>query len=788
MGTVQKAAAADSAPTAAADSAAAPAAPTEAAAPGSGGAKPDELAEIVVTAQKRAQTANSVGMSINAIGGESLTQLGVESAADLAKVVPGFVYTPSTTLSPVYTIRGVGFFDASLASAPAVSVYVDEIPVPFPIMSQGAALDLERVEVLKGPQGILFGENSTGGAVNYIAAKPTDTFKAGFDVSDERFGRVDFDGFVSGPVSSTLDARLAVKVVEGGAWQYSTTRPGDRLGDANLSEARLLLDWRPTDKLKVAVDLDGFVDQSQTQAGQLIAITPVNPAVALPQLLQEPLAPANDRAADWTTNQPNRNNNYMGHAAVRADYVASDSMTLTSITSYDYMNVDTSIDGGAGTGDLNLTDTGSIKTIYQELRATGNSDNLDWIGGANYEHDIVNDIQRFDLQNATTTQPLAAVPGFENVPPYLNTFGSADQIVDTYAVFGNLDYHFSRQLSAQAGVRYTDSLRSAAQCAGTTDANNGLGQLFTALQEFAGKTNPILVPPGDCVSIDPATGFPTVQPYKSKLDEDNVSWRIGLTYKVDDGPLVYANVSRGFKAGSIPTVADSSTKGDAPARQEEVTAYETGFKWSVNHRLEVNGAAFYYDYLNKQLRTSIDDPTFGLLEVIGNVPKSRVWGAESDIVALPLAGLRLNLGLTYVNSQVTAPYVAYNGQLQQADFNGSVLPLTPRYQGIAGAEYDWSLGNGLRPFVGGQVRYQSNSNATFSVPAASADEFNIDAYALLDLRAGFAAADDRWRVTFYGDNVTNKYYWTGVLPATDVVLRYAGRPAVYGVRLSVRVE
>jgi len=132
--------------------------------------------------------------------------------------------------------------------------------------------------------------------------------------------------------------------------------------------------------------------------------------------------------------------------------------------------------------------------------------------------------------------------------------------------------------------------------------------------------------------------------------------------------------------------------------------------------------------------------------------------------------------------------VAYNGQLQQADFNGSVLPLTPRYQGIAGAEYDWSLGNGLRPFVGGQVRYQSNSNATFSVPAASADEFNIDAYALLDLRAGFAAADDRWRVTFYGDNVTNKYYWTGVLPATDVVLRYAGRPAVYGVRLSVRVE
>ena len=134
--------------------------------------------EIIVTAQKRAQSANDVGLSITAVSGESLAARGVNDPTQLSKVVAGFVYNETATGTPVFTIRGVGYQDSSISASPAVTVYVDEVPIPYSGGTLGAALDLERVEVLKGPQGTLYGGNSTGGAINYIAAKPSDVFAA----------------------------------------------------------------------------------------------------------------------------------------------------------------------------------------------------------------------------------------------------------------------------------------------------------------------------------------------------------------------------------------------------------------------------------------------------------------------------------------------------------------------------------------------------------------------------------------------------------------------------------
>ncbi len=159
--------------------------------------------DIVVTAQKRSENINSVGMSIQAATGRDLIRLGVTNTADLTKIVSGFNYTLTQYGTPVFTIRGVGFQDTSLAASPTVSVYRDEIPIPFAIETAGAALDVERVEVLKGPQGTLFGANATGGAVNYIANKPTDHPAEGFDASIGRFGRIDLQGYISGPLSET---------------------------------------------------------------------------------------------------------------------------------------------------------------------------------------------------------------------------------------------------------------------------------------------------------------------------------------------------------------------------------------------------------------------------------------------------------------------------------------------------------------------------------------------------------------------------------------------------------
>ena len=196
------------------------------------------VTELVVTAQKREESIQDVPLSITAASGETLTELGVTDTSQLDKIVPGFTYTPSFYGTPIYTIRGVGFLDTSLAGSPTVTVYVDEVPLPFSILSTAATLDPERVEVLKGPQGTLFGSNATGGAVNYVAAKPSDTFDAGADVTWSRFNQVDAQGFITGPLTDTLSGRIALRTVQGGRWQESYTRPGKEWGEQDLIQGR----------------------------------------------------------------------------------------------------------------------------------------------------------------------------------------------------------------------------------------------------------------------------------------------------------------------------------------------------------------------------------------------------------------------------------------------------------------------------------------------------------------------------------------------------------------------
>src|SRR6267154_4843890 len=204
----------------------------------------NQLEEVVVTAEKRSERATDVPMSITAVTAEQLEKQGVVSVADLTKIVPGFTFQPSDYGTPIYSIRGIGFKDVAVAVAPTVSVYLDQVPLAYSAMTSGAAFDLERLEVLKGPQGTLFGQNSTGGAMNFIAAKPTDHLEAGADATYGRFNEADSQGFLSGPLSDTVTARLAVRTEQRDAWQQSETRDA-QLGVRNFSTVGLLIDWKP---------------------------------------------------------------------------------------------------------------------------------------------------------------------------------------------------------------------------------------------------------------------------------------------------------------------------------------------------------------------------------------------------------------------------------------------------------------------------------------------------------------------------------------------------------------
>ena len=751
---------------------------------GVAGPASDGLGDIVVTAQKRQQSLNDVPISITAVGGDVLVSRGISSTSDLAKIVPGLTAQPSAFNIPVYTLRGVGFFDQTLSASPTVAVYSDEVPLPFSAMTKAAALDLERVEVLKGPQGTLFGNNTTGGAINYIAAKPTDTFKAGADASFGRFSTFDVQGFVSGPIAENLNARLAVRTVQGGDWQKSYTRNAT-LGAVHQTQGRLLLDWNPSDKIKISVNLNGWKDTSDTQAGQFIGgelSVPEN--VSLGQgTLDYPLAPHNARAADWTDSiKPVKRDDYFLQGSLRIDYELSEAVTLTSISAAMRYKTRSFNDFDAMTrSTADWESFGHINTISQELRLSGSTSNLDWVIGGNYERDRTSDTLISHYYDSTT-----GLVG----PIYIGALPSRDttvQNIDTYALFGNVEYEVLPNLRIQGGVRYTDSKRTFEGCTYAYPSPDNpsfspLARAFELLQSIFRSDGAVTPIANDgCITLGP-TNEPFPDAIKDTLKEDNISWRAGLNYKTSNRGLIYASASKGYKAGSYPTIAAASYSGFLPVKQESVMTYEVGFKQPLfDRKLQIDAAAFYYDYKDKQIQGRILDPIFGPLAALVQIPKGRIQGVEAALTAVPAPGLTVSLAGTYIDTKIKK-FVGYNNAGVLADFAGAEFPYTPKFILISDAQYDFSLSGDLDAFVGGSLTHNSKTSSTFG----GDPRLGIRAYTLIDLRAGIKSPDDSWRLELWGRNITNEYYWTNALQTQDAFVRFAGMPVTYGARVSYR--
>jgi iron complex outermembrane receptor protein len=730
--------------------------------PEAGGA----LAEIVVTAQKRSESINSVPMSINALSADDLRSYGITNVGDLAKVVPGFEYTPSPYDVPIFAIRGVGFNESSLGAKPDVSVYVDEVPIAFPIMTAGASLDLQRVEVLKGPQGTLFGQNSTGGAINYIAAKPTETFQAGVNADYGNFNAVNLEGFVSGPLTDTLRGRIAVRSEQGGDWQQSYTT-GNQIGRKNLFSARVLLDWAPADGLKLEFSLSGYVDKSDNQAAQFLAFTPLGAAVAaVPAVASYPPAPNDDRAADWGPNSNDPRDNVLILPALRVDYALPHDLQLTSITSYAHYDETNAEDpDGVTFQNLQYVTDAQIRSFNQELRLAGlTGGSAHWIVGANYERDTV--AQRDNGFDGYDTNAYAL-----GSPPFYTYFNYTDEKFSNTAEFVNLDYDLTPTVTAHAGARYTKADIAFDGCTG----DSGDGALASAWNRVFGTS----VLPGGCVTLSPMF---TAGLANRTLDQNNVSWRTGLDWKPVTDTLLYANVSKGYKSGSFPNLSASTSSQFDPVIQESVLAYEAGLKYAgLGHTLQVNGALFYDDYTDKQIRGRVVVPVFGPLEALVNVPKSDIKGAELEVTAVPLPGLTTKLGVTFVDSQIKN-FVNYDPNGVLGKFSGETFPLTPKWQAFADAQYEWPLEKFLSAFVGGNLSGRSSTNGGLG----DLPDLRIPSYALLDLRAGVQTDDGKWRFSLWGRNVTDKYYWTITDHIADTTVRFTGMPATFGISVGYR--
>ncbi|MGQ0698410.1 MAG: TonB-dependent receptor [Panacagrimonas sp.] len=784
--------------------------------------------EIVVTAQRREEAINDVPIAISAFSGEALQELGITDTRDLGNVIPGLSVSNAGFNKPVYTLRGIGFNETSQTASSTVGVYIDELNFPFDVMTKGANLDIERVEVLKGPQGTLYGRNTTGGAVNYVARKPDSVFEAGGTASYSRFQTTDVEGFVSGALTDTVNARFAVRDIRSQeGWQYSLTRPDDELGKIDKQSARLIVDWNASENLPIRFMLQGWRDHSEPQVPQAIGIDAQNPILGNlglhPDVRNHPLVPRNtddNRVADWPTEFPweLKDSFYMG--SVRADWAIDDTRTLTLQGAYqDYLS-DNSLLPQNGLSVINVENRLYAHTTAYNLEARLAGTWLEdgkWQLGLFHSSDHVREDLEFftDTNSAVFIVPgpgvspeareayeafltqlgLGALSGLPILPgdPLVTDAITvlADQVADTYAVFGNLDIPVTDTLKTTLGLRYTNEVRDYTGCsADSPERTKGIGfaPVIIAIQLAGPVLNPgsriptVFAKPGECFTVDPETN--NAGAYSGKLDEDNVSGRAALDWKPDDDTLLYVSYSRGFKSGSFPAISASNSGQLEPVTQEQLDAIETGGKLTLFDRdVQLNYALFYYDYKDKQLLNRVVDPLFGPLPILKNAPKSEVLGAELELQVSPLSGLFLSASASYLKTEVKE-FVGIDEAGDERDFAGNAFNFTPEFSYALLANYVFAVSQSLDMTVGADYNHKGSTNSVLG----GDDFFEHDAYGVTNLRLGVGRNDGVWEVTAWGRNIFDEFYTVSVFDPGDAISRYTGMTRTYGLSLALRFD
>lgn len=752
------------------------------------------IADIVVTAQRRSESINRVPISVSVVTGEQMRQLGVRTVADLARVVPGF-QASNTGVQNVYTLRGVGFYDNTMSSRGSVALYIDEVGLPFSVLSPLATFDNERVEVLKGPQGTLFGQSSTGGAVNYIAAKPTSEFSAGINGSYGSYSRGNVEGFVSGPLGSNLKARIAVKQEFGQGWQRSYTR-NDRLGQVNNTSGRLLVDWTPSERLRFELNLTAYTNDSDPQAPQylqtiLLSPTPASIAAVTAAGLNPYISPPRgNKYADWTptANFFQRNEIYL--ASLRSEFDISDAIKLTALTSYSHFtqNAYRPADGTAPVNDL-FKNKGRNRVFQQELRLSGSLDSgFQWVAGAFYGHDrAVQEDQTFTPITATAAYAYDGLLPSRKGGNTNSVFVLDPSVTTTKALFGDVTLPVSETITLRGGGRYTWFKGHSHACVIGADMDDftrfGINAIVNFRRSQRGLAPIAPAARGECTSYTNELVYEREDPTASQysLNEHNLSWRASVDWRFTPGSMLYATVSRGYKSGSFPIVPAAVASQFEPAKQERLQNYELGIKSSLaNRTIQINAAIFHYDYSNKQFLGRVLDPFLGSLTRLINIPKAKETGVEAQVTWAPSPQFRMTVAGTYLDSKIKS-FQTFNALAQPINIGGEKFPFTPKYQGNIDAQFTQPLGDGdISAYAGASADYHSKTNASFGKLAFLA----IKDYATLDLRVGLSNSAAQWNVGLYARNVTNSYYWTNAIRAIDTVVRFTGMPRTYGINFS----
>lgn len=731
------------------------------------------LEEVVVTAQKRSQSTQDLGIAVAAISGDDLKNKGIDDIGGIVQSISNVELQDITGGGmPVMIVRGIGLQDIRVNNTPTTPFYIDEVYQASIAQTAFTMFDVERVEILKGPQGGLYGRNATGGAVQVISQKPDFDGSNGYvNLGLSKWNRTEVEAAFGTNLSDTVAVRVAGKQVKSDdTYTYSTTENKNH-GEADAWGARAMLRIVPNDDIDVLIKVHGGEDRSETDLLRAATVysggTPfLNNGMLVPGVTQEALATsicstpgaASCYTMDGRTGSnggvhdsasstlPALDNQWSGISA-RIDWQLGD-YSLTSITAYDEMNHGRTPDfDGHGFEAQHVDYRSLLRSKSQELRLAREGESFSWIVGASYAEDsLVEDTKLFGAEG-----PLAGF-GLSSLSQFY------DQLTRSHSVYGHADWFVSDEWTVTGELRYTDELKS-------MDGGTAIGSSFVA-------------------SIDDAKSF-----YE-------VSGKLGASWQMSENAMFYGNLSRGFKSGGFPggLTLDSDTL--TPYEQEVVHAVEFGAKteW-LDNRLRLNGAVFYYDYKDQQgIAQVVNTVTGGVIKKLGNLGDTEVKGAELDVTWLPAEGWYVQLGLGITDAVIASSdlntkdtFLPTSDPNSDVLIEGARLPNTADWSLSATVRYEHKLTDSLDGAV--QLEYSLSDDKDLSLAISEKERYfyNEDGYGLANLRYSVANEADAWQVTAFILNLSDEEYRTTARPdGLNGFYEIYGAPRSYGVSLNYR--
>jgi outer membrane receptor protein involved in Fe transport len=704
------------------------------------------LEPIVVTVQRREESAQSVGIALTVLPGSVLADKAITRVNDLQNAVPSLQIEPAFgSDQPQYRLRGVGFIDYTSNNTSPVGVSVDGVAFAFPIQTEGQLFDLSRVEVLSGPQGTLYGRNTTGGVINFITNQPTEETHAGVTAAYGSHDQFDAEGYVSGTLADGLTGRLSAAGETGGAWQRDRDT-GRMLGNKDKFALRGQLLWHPVESVNVHVGVHVAEDKSDETGLQLIApYTPTNggaggpviPADTSPYVTGWSLNPAFAKIIGIAPDSKLGLDNSNDGADLTAE-IDFGGAKLTSLSAYNKLIRREFSDWDSTRyydSDEYLRSDAGVFSEELHLASTGTGA-LGWVGGAYYSKE--NFDERF---YSDFTDRLGGIA--------LTSYGQDSK---SLGVFGQANYRFTDDLKGIFGVREEHESRDL---------------------------------------IDLSTGFltPAVIPFTANLNRSITSnlpsGKIGLDYQFSPDTLLYASISRGVKSGGFTAHNTVAAAQVDPFEPEKLTAYEIGIKSDVTPSLRINGAVYHYQYKDQQILTTVFDTVSQSYIGIFTNSNSRIDGAELELAWRPVAGLTLSQYAGFVEGYYQSPLTSIDqaGATGPVDFDGRPLSF-PKWSYGGDLAFAWSLG-GYRLTAESNYSFHDTYSQFFLLGSS---EFTIPNYWLANANLSLSPASGApWTVTLWGRNIFDKAYDTTrnfFLPGTDV--GQAGEPTTVGIRVSYR--